>query len=698
MTKLNLEGLAALNAPLKRDKLDHLLAFIDARPVLRAPANALLEGFFGAKEYVKTRLRWPRRRRRSYEPRQLRVRSTELEYADLIDDTEPGPGGIALLKKLAAEWSDAPLISVVMPTHNTPIDFLEEAIESVRNQAYPNWELCIADDASTSPEVLALLESYADQDERIKVVFRKTNGHISLTSNSALELAKGEYIALLDHDDLLAADALFHVGLAIKRQPSVDMIYTDEDKLSQDNERYAPFFKPDWSPESFLSRMYTCHLGVYRTSLVRKIGGFRKGFEGSQDYDLVLRFTEQTKEIVHIPRVLYHWRVHGQSTAQSSEAKPYAYVAAKKALADALKRRKQPGRVLDVPNFMGHYRVRYDLKSTPRIGIVIPTRDFAHVLDRCLTSLFAKTRYKNFEVVVVDNGSVRKETSALFKKWGEMQSDGFKVVREDAPFNFAQLCNIGAASTDAPFLLFLNNDTEVIEPDWLNGLLEYAQQPDIGAVGPKLLYPNRTVQHLGVVLGLGGAAGHMHRELPGRAGGYYGYAVCSNNVSAVTGACLLVERSKFTAVGGFDESLAIAFNDVDFCLKLLAAGFRNVVLPNIQMLHYESLSRGTEFTPEKWARFQREGGLLQQRWGKQFWRDPYFNPNLSLLTPHFEIASHKEREPRRDVWSTDVYRLDDVAALLREAAPPAEPLRLPIEKRERKAKPAGFESSDRQAG
>jgi GT2 family glycosyltransferase len=438
------------------------------------------------------------------------------------------------------------------------------------------------------------------------------------------------------------------------------MLYSDEDKLSEDNERFAPFFKPDWSPESFLSRMYTCHFGLYRTSIVRRIGGFRRGVEGSQDYDLVLRFTEQTQNVVHVPRVLYHWRMHSASTAQSTDAKPYAFIAAKKALAEALKRRNQPGRVLDVPGFMGHYRVRYEIKGSPKATIIIPTRDYAHVLGRCLQSLFTRTKYPRYEVIVVDNGSVRPETAALFDKWTRARPGQFKVVRDDRPFNFSALCNVGAKASDGRFLCFLNNDTEITEPDWLEGLVEYAQHEDIGAVGPKLLYGDGTVQHCGVVLGLGGTAGHPHVGTRGTLGGYYGYAVCSNNVAAVTGACLVVERNKFDRVGGFDEELAIAYNDVDLCVRLLDSGLRNVVLPNVTLLHHESRSRGSDMAPEKWSRMTREGAVLRQRWAQKFWRDPYYSPNLSLGSPHFELSTRGERRGRPDAWSARVHQLGDV--------------------------------------
>ncbi len=661
MKKLQLERLNAFDRPIHRDRLDHLLSFIDERTVLRLPANAALEAFYRAKELTKRTLGWrPGRRRRDAERGEREVWVRDADYAQWAEDVEPHFGTLEVMKHLSKQFALQPRISILMPTYNTPALFLRDAIESVRAQVYQNWELCIADDASTSSETLGLLENYADSDPRIKVVFRKTNSHISMTSNAALELVTGEYVGLLDHDDMLTPDALFQMVVAINQSPAVDMLYSDEDKLSEENERFAPFFKPDWSPESFLSRMYTCHFGVYRTSIVRRIGGFRKGMEGSQDYDLVLRFTEQTQNIVHVPRILYHWRMHRASTAQNTDAKPYAFLAAKKALAEALKRRNQPGHVLDVPGFMGHYRVRYEVQGRPKVTIVIPTRDYANVLGRCLQSLFTRTKFPRFEVVIVDNGSVRPETTRLFDKWTRARPGQFKVVRDDRAFNFSALCNVGARAGDGRFLCFLNNDTEITEADWLDGLVEYAQQPEIGAVGPKLLYGDGTVQHAGVVLGLGGTAGHPHLGLRGNLGGYFGYTVCANNVAAVTGACLVVERRKFEAVGGFEEELAVAYNDVDLCLKLLDAGFRNVLLPNIALIHHESRSRGSDLAPEKWARMVREGTVLQQRWAKKFWRDPYYSPNLTLRSQHFEIAVRAERRGRPDAWSSAVHQLADV--------------------------------------
>lgn len=374
-----------------------------------------------------------------------------------------------------------PLISVIMPVFNTPEPFLRDAIESVIHQIYPHWELCIADDASTASHVRELLNHYQTRDRRIKVAFRETNGHISRCSNSALELATGEFVALLDHDDLLTPDALYEVALLINRHPQADMIYSDEDKVDENGQLSDPFFKPDWCPDSFLSRMYTCHLGVYRRALVDEIGGFRPGFEGSQDYDLVLRFTEKTNQIFHIPKILYHWRIHAQSTARNPNRKNYAIESAQKALEEALHRRDEPGKVTPSKTNPGCYLVRYALREFKLVTIVIPTRNLGAVLDRCLTSIFQKTTYPNYEVLVIDNGSTEASTFSIFEQWEKQEPKRFRRQVLDVPFNFSKLNNYAVEQSQGDYLIFLNNDTEVITPDWLTAMVEQAQRPQIGA-------------------------------------------------------------------------------------------------------------------------------------------------------------------------------------------------------------------------
>jgi GT2 family glycosyltransferase len=522
-----------------------------------------------------------------------------------------------------------PLISVIMPVFNTSEPLLREAIESVLHQIYPHWELCMADDASTAPHVREVLSHYQARDRRIKVAFREINGHISQCSNSALELATGEFVALLDHDDLLTPDALYEVALLVNRHPQADMIYSDEDKVDEKGQLSDPFFKPDWCPDSFLSRMYTCHLGVYRRALVDAIEGFRPGFEGSQDYDLVLRFTERTNQIFHIPKILYHWRIHNQSTARNPNRKNYAIDAAQKALEEALQRRGEPGNVTPPKGYPGCYIVRYDLRELKPVTIVIPTRDLGSVLDRCLTSIFHKTTYPNYEVLVIDNGSTEASTFSIFEKWETQEPKRFRRQIFDVPFNFSKLNNYAVEQSQGEYLLFLNNDTEVITPDWLTAMVEQAQRPQIGAVGARLLYPDGTLQHAGIVAGIGGVAGHSHKYFSGDHVGYFSQIQTINNYSAVTAACLMCRRDVFEEVGGFEEDLAIAFNDVDFCFKLLERGYRNVYLPHAMLYHHESKSRGYEDTPAKQARFQHEILYIKGKWKKMLDHDPCYSRHLT---------------------------------------------------------------------
>jgi O-antigen biosynthesis protein len=527
-------------------------------------------------------------------------------------------------------FAQQPRISVIMPVYNPTIQFLREAIESVLAQVYDNWELCIADDASLNPLVRTTLQEYAERDERIKVVFRKENGHISRSSNSALEVATGEFIALLDHDDVLAPEALYEMVLMLNQHPEADMIYSDEDKIDEHNQRKFPFFKPDWCPDSFLSRMYTCHLGVYRRSIVTQIGGFRVGFEGSQDYDLVLRLTEKTDKIFHIPKVLYHWRIHEQSASSGAAAKPYAYEAGQRALEEALQRRGEPGVVTEVPHFRGHYSIRYQIQSEDLVSIIIPTRDLGRFLNQCLESIFQKSTYSNYEVIVVDNGSTEPYTEQVISDWLNREPSRFRCYSYGIPFNYSKINNYGVSKAKGKYLLFLNNDTEVIAPDWMEAMVEQAQRSSIGAVGARLLYSDDTIQHAGVILGIGGVGGHLHKCLVATATGHFDRLVDTLNYSAVTAACLMCRRDVYDAAGGFNEELAVAFNDVDFCISILKAGFRNICLPHAQLYHHESKSRGYEDTPEKKKRFNGEIAYMRDRWQSILDHDPCYSPHLSL--------------------------------------------------------------------
>jgi GT2 family glycosyltransferase len=532
-----------------------------------------------------------------------------------------------------------PVFSVIMATYDTPERYLRAAIDSVRAQIYPRWELCIADDASSEPSVRRILAEYAALDTRIKTVFRPENGHISRAMNSALELASGEFVALLDHDDQISRDALFECALIANRVPDVDMIYSDEDKIDESGARSEPFFKPDWNPDTFLSRMYTCHFGVYRRALVEKLGGMRPGFDGSQDYDLVLRLMERTDRIEHIPKVLYHWRVHAGSTASAGDAKPYAAGAAERAIAEALTRRGEPGKVKMRADSPGVYIVRYEIRKPEKVSVIIPTRNHGEDVDRCLESIFTKTTYRDFEIIILDNGSDEKASLQSLERWSKRERR-VKVIRYDVPFNFSHINNYAVARSDGQYVLLLNNDTEVITPDWMEAMVEQAQRPTIGAVGALLLYPDDSVQHAGVIVGLGGVAGHSHKHFPRQSPGYFFTLRSINNFSAVTAACLMVRRSVFDQVGGLNEELSVAFNDVDFCLKVQEAGYRNVYLPHVTLYHFESKSRGYEKTAEQIRRFQSEIEIMERRWNCSRAADPCYSPNLTLDQENFAIRTH----------------------------------------------------------
>ena len=442
----------------------------------------------------------------------------------------------------------------------------------------------------------------------------------------------------MDQDDLITVDALYFNAKVINENDQVDLIYSDEDKVDDNGVHSYPHFKPDWSPDNLLSRNYLGHLTVFKASIMNDIGGWRLGFEGSQDYDLVLRFTEKTDAIYHIPKVLYHWRIHEASAAAGEDAKPYAYIAAKKALQEALTRRNEPGLVEFLDGFRG-YSIRYDLKNTTdKVSIVIPTKDKTDILLKCIESIFKKSSYRNFEVIVVDNNSSEKEFFNYMEQCKELYGKQFKYLRAEIPFNFSALVNLGVQASDGEYVLLLNNDTEVITEDWIEGMIEQAQRPTTGVVGVKLLYPNNTIQHAGVVMGLGGAAGHVlvgeDRDGPG----YFNYVNMQNNYSAVTAACIMIRRSVWDEVNGFDENFTVEYNDVDFCLKVRELGLNNIYLPHVELYHYESISRGhPHMTKESYERHVREINLLKNKWMDYIDNDPCYNPNLTLGAHDFSL-------------------------------------------------------------
>jgi GT2 family glycosyltransferase/2-polyprenyl-3-methyl-5-hydroxy-6-metoxy-1,4-benzoquinol methylase len=520
---------------------------------------------------------------------------------------------IAQMRDAIARFEYRPTISVIVPTYNSDPDWLGEAIDSVRAQVYDAWELCIADDGSTRAETRAMLRRYDRGDPRIKVTFLRQNQGISGASNAALELATGEFVALLDHDDVIHPEALFEVVKVLNERSDTDFVYTDEDKLELDGRRIEPFFKPDWSPDLLDSLNYVTHLSVFRKELVDRLGGFRKGFEGSQDYDLILRVADAATHIEHVARPVYSWRKVPGSAAASSEAKPYAYEAAKRALEESLTRRGYDGEVLDGP-FTGHYRVKYELRERPRVSIVIPTRDRVDLLGPCVDSIRARTSYDAYDIVVVDNESEEPETREYLRRF-----EG-TVIPYHAPFNFARMMNHALERIGTPMVVFLNNDTEVVSEEWLEALLEHGQRPEVAAVGARLLYPDGEPQHEGILIGTGdGLAANIVAKR-------YGFGVATRNVSAVTAACMLMRTEVFRELGGFDEDLEVAYNDVDLCLRAREKGYLIVYTPYALLQHEQGGSRGIDGKqpPQDRERFRR-------RW--RGYRDPYYNPNLDIERP-----------------------------------------------------------------
>lgn len=563
-----------------------------------------------------------------------------LNYDEWIKEYDLlGSGDKEKIVKHIAKFDQKPLLSVLMPVYNTPEQFLRLAIESVINQLYPYWELCIADDASTEDHVSRVLEEYQKSDARIKVTNRKKNGHISASSNSALELVCGDFIVLLDHDDELSSLALYLVALEINRFPDVNIIYSDEDKIDESGNRFGPYFKSDWNPDLFYSQNMISHLGVYRSSIVKEIGGFRLGYEGSQDYDLCLRCVarSQDNQVRHIPFVLYHWRAIAGSTAQGMDHKPYAENAAIRALQDHFMHVDSSIRVSS-GRFAGSYNVVYPLPSPPPlVSLIIPTRDCYNVLKKCIESILAKTDYPNYEIVIVDNQSTEQGTLDYFKQLSKHQN--VRIISYDASFNYSKINNWAVSQVNGELIALINNDIEVISSNWLSELVQHAVRPQIGAVGAKLLYPDGTVQHGGVILGMGGVAGHAHHRFYGAEAGYFGRLALPQNLSAVTAACLVVRREIFQQVGGFEEEhLSVAFNDIDFCLRIREAGYRNLWTPFSELYHHESYSRGFDDTQEKKQRFSKEIAFMVERWGWLLTTDPFYNPNLSLDYLDFSLA------------------------------------------------------------
>lgn len=538
------------------------------------------------------------------------------------------------IKAQIETFKHKPKISVIVPVYNVDPRWLDKCILSVVDQYYENWELCLYDDASTNRETVDCLKKWQKKnDPMIKVGLGKKNQHISGASNEALKMATGEFVALLDNDDELAPFALYENVKVLNKHPEADFIYSDEDKIDARGRRGEPFFKPDWSPDLFLTNMYTNHLGVYRKKIIDKINGFRVGYEGAQDYDLVLRFIKETdaKKIKHIPKILYHWRMLESSTAQSSESKLYTETAGQRALSDYIRRNKIKGAVFN-GSFSNTFRVKREILGNPKVSIIVPFRDQVKILKTCIDSILAKTRYQNYEIVLIDNASKQVSTSNYLEKI--KNNPIVKVERYNKPFNYSAINNFGVTRASGEYVILLNNDTQVISMGWMDSMLEQAQQKEVGAVGAKLLFPNDAVQHAGIVLSANIASDtfkHVPKDIPS----FFGHASIIRNYSAVTGACMMVKKSIYKKVGGLDEkNLKIAYNDVDFCLKLLEEGYRNVYTPYAELYHHESLSRGNDEAlkkddPRRCRRTLRERQYIKEKWHKYIKYDPYYSPNLS---------------------------------------------------------------------
>ena len=563
-------------------------------------------------------------------PHETRRNHVNLQYPAWARNEALLPGDVRRLREEARNFSYRPLISVVMPVYEPEEEWLRWALDSVLGQVYPRWELCVCDDASTGEHVGRVLGLYGSLDERIKVRRLEQNRGISEASNAALSMASGEFFALLDHDDELPAEALFEVAKLLQEHPESDLIYSDVDKLDGDGNRSGPNFKPGWSPDLLLSSNYISHLGVFRKSIVDEIGGFRSEFDGCQDYDLTLRFTERTDRIFHIPKVLYHWRMVEGSVALSSSNKDYIREGAHRALAEALERRGLRGTVEDglMPN---RFRVRLEIAGEPLVSIIVPTRDNLSKLETCIESIERRTTYPNYEVLIVDNGSADPETVEY------LASTRHTVIPFEGEFNFSEINNLAAGRAAGEYLLFLNDDTEVISGGWLRAMLEPAQRAEVGAVGARLLYPDGRIQHAGILTGAGHpwvppVATHSHQHHPASSPGYAGAVSVIRNYSAVTAACMLVRRSTFEEVGGFDEALRVAYNDVDLCLRLRERGYLVVYTPHASLYHHESASRGHGSSTG-------EALLMRRRWGETLDNDPYYNPNFSTGNGDFDLRA-----------------------------------------------------------
>ena len=551
-------------------------------------------------------------------------------YAAYIPDEE------ALEKQRKHKFNYAPLISIAVPAYQTPVEFLKQMIESLISQTYTGWELCIANASPDNEEMQRVLADYSAKDVRVRFCSLKENLGIAENTNRAFAMAKGEFMGLLDHDDLLAPNALYEIVNTLQDHPQADALYTDEDKVTTDlDEHFQPHLKPDFNLDLLRSNNYICHFFVVRKSIVEKAGGFRKEFDGAQDYDFIFRCTENAREVLHVPEILYHWRTHKASTADNPASKMYAFEAGKRAIEAHLERTGTKGTVSHTQD-LGFYRVKYPVQGEPLVSVIIPNKDEKETLQTCLESLKKNTSYQNFEIIIIENNST---TGEIFKYYKELSRDQqIHLLRWGKEFNYSAINNFGVAHARGEYLLFLNNDVKSIEPDWMEEMLGVCQRLEVGGVGAKLIYPDNTIQHAGCVIGMGGIAGHMFVDMPADRTGYLHKASLLQDMSAVTAACLMMKKEVFEQAGGFTEELAVAFNDVDLCLKVRKNNHLIVYDPYAKLYHMESKTRGAEDSKEKVRRFQTEIEYMRCHWMDILKNgDPYYNKNLSLTKWNYSL-------------------------------------------------------------
>lgn len=578
-----------------------------------------------------------------------RMEPEEVPYGPWYEEHRAKPEELERQRKQSLTWENfsggeesACVFSIAVPVFRTPAKFLCEMIESVRSQSFPFWELCLANADPEDREVAEILERYCREDRRIRVKNLKENKGISENTNAALAMARGEFVGLLDHDDLLAPDALYEMAARLEKDGGIDVFYTDEDKVTTDlSEHFQPHLKPDFNLDLLRSNNYICHFFVVRREIAERIGGFRPEFNGAQDYDFIFRCTEEAEKIVHIPRILYHWRVHSASTADNPASKMYAYEAGKRAIEGNLERSGVRG-VVSLRQDYGFYDVHYPVEGEPLVSILIPNKDQKETLMHCIHSVLETSTWKNLEILIIENNSEREETFACYR---ELEKDPrIRILTYPGKtFNYSAINNFGVQQAKGEYLLFLNNDIEVITPDWIEQMLGNCQRPEVGIVGAKLYYPDNTIQHAGIIIGIGGIAGHAFLGLARAKSGYLHKASLQMDYSAVTAACMMMKAEAFRKAGGFEEKLTVAFNDVDLCLRTVEQGWLVVYDPHVEMYHYESKSRGAEDSEEKLRRFQQEIEFMRTRWIRLLKDgDPNYNPNLTLSKWNYSLRGRKK--------------------------------------------------------